>query len=326
MTFERPVLLLLLVVAPVVHWLRGAWLADEEKRLKRFVRPVLWEKVGIEPPPGRLLTRWLWTLGLLMAFFALAGPTWGRDGAFIPVGGRNVAIALDVSRSMACEDEAPSRLARAAAEIRRLVRAMPGTRFSLVLYSGQSRLAVPITVDSDYFFSRLPMGIDDPTHLPPGTSMGNLVEVMAQALPGADLESRVGIIFSDGGFHDMSVHRSIEQARNRGMALVTIGVGGDTPVTIPDHRGGVLVFQGDTVRTVLEEDALIQLAEGTGGFYSRISEVGDLTVPLNSLLDMSSMEARLQAANVGPGRRYQIFLGASLLFICAALILERRGL
>lgn len=326
MTFERPILLLLLGIAPVWHWLRAAWLRDEERRLKRFVRPVLWERVGIEAPPRRLLTRWLWTAGLLLAAFALAGPTWGRDEAFLPVGGRNVAIALDVSRSMGCDDEVPTRLGRASAEIRRIVRDMPDTRFSLILFSGQSRLAVPITLDSDFLFSRLPMSSDEPVFLPPGTSMGNLVEVMADALPGQDLESRVGIIFSDGGFHDLNIQRSIESARSRGIALVTVGVGGDTPVTVPDGRGGVLIFQGDTVRTTLEEDALRRLAEETGGFYTRISEAGDLAVPLQRLLEFSSREARLQSANIGPGRRYQLFLGTALLLMCAAIVLERRGL
>ena len=326
MTFERPILLLLLVIAPVWHWLRASWLADEEERLKRFVRPVLWERVGIEPPPRRLLTRWLWTIGLLLAAFALAGPTWGRDEAFIPVGGRNIAVALDVSRSMACDDEVPTRLGRAAAEIRRLVAGMPDTRFSLILFSGQSRLAVPITLDTDFLLSRLPMSSDEPVFLPAGTSMGNLVEVMADALPGEDLESRVGIILSDGGFHDLNIESAIETAQGRGMALVTVGVGGDTPVTVPDGRGGVIVYQGDTVRTTLEEENLERLAEATGGFYTRISEAGDLSEPITRLLENSSREARLQSANIGPGRRYQLFLGGALLLICAALVLERRGL
>lgn len=326
MTFERPFLLLMLVMAPVWHWLRTVWLADEDERLRRFVRPVLWERVGIEPPPRRLLSRWLWTVGLLLAVFALAGPTWGRDEAFLPAGGRNVAIALDVSRSMACDDEAPTRLGRAASEIRRLVGAMPDTRFSLVLFSGQSRLAVPITLDADFLYSRIPMTSEDPVFLPAGTSMGNLVTVMADALPGEDLESRVGIIFSDGGFHDLSAEASIETAMNRGMSLVTVGVGGDTPVPVPDGRGGVIVFEGDTVRTVLEEEPLIRLAEGTGGFYTRISEAGDLSDPVKRLLEMSSREARLQSANIGPGRRYQLFLGAALLLFSVALVLERRGL
>lgn len=326
MTFERPMLLLLLVVAPLWHWLRGVWLADEENRLKRFVRPVLWERVGIEPPPGRLLTRWLWTAALLLLLFSLAGPVWGRDEAFIPAGGRNVAIALDVSRSMLCDDESPTRLGRASAEIRRLVGAMPDTRFSLILFSGQSRLAVPITLDSDFLFSRLPNSGDDPLFLPPGTSVGNLVSVMADALPGENLEARVGIVFSDGGFHDLNIESSIEEALNRGMALVTVGVGGDTPVTVPDGRGGVTVFQGDTVRTVLEEEPLRRLAEGTGGFYTRISEAGHLAEPVRTLLAVTSREARLQSANTGPGRRYQYFLGGALLLMGAALVLERRGL
>lgn len=321
--FQRPVMLVFALLAPLYWWLRLRWHKDDEKRLRRFVRPVLWERVGIHPPSGHKASRLLLSLATVLFAAALAGPVWGTADAFIPSVGANVVVALDVSRSMLCDDESPNRLGRAAAEIQKLVESMPGTRFSLVLFSGHSRLAVPITLDAEYIVSRIPKSSRDDLALPEGTNLSNLVDVMVTALPNMELEGRVGIIFSDGGFHDHSVPRAVSNARSGGLALVTVGMGGDTPVTVPGNTGP-LVWQGDTVRTVLEEGSLMELARGTGGFYTRIAEAGDLSTPVEEMLRRSTDTVEEQLAGSTGARRYQYFLGAGLILAMLALFLERR--
>lgn len=323
MEFQRPWMIIFALAGPLYWWLRLRWLRDDEKRLRRFVRPVLWERMGIVPPGQHKASRLLISLAIILLSLSAAGPVWGTSPAYIPGGGENVVIALDVSRSMWCDDEAPTRLGRSAIEIRRLIRSMPGTRFSLVLFSGHSRLAVPITLDNDFILERIPSSPDDAVSLPQGTALSNLVDVMATALPDMDMEGQLGIIFSDGGFHDYTLNDAIQEARNRNIALITIGAGGDTPVTVPGDNGP-LVWQGDTVKTVLEEDWLKELALETGGFYTRISEAGDLSQPVSELLRRSSAQADADIAGAAGARRYQFFLGAALLLMLIAAGMERR--
>ncbi|MEA3265684.1 MAG: VWA domain-containing protein, partial [Candidatus Fermentibacteria bacterium] len=213
-------------------------------------------------------------------------------------------------------------LGRSAIEIRRIIRAMSGTRFSLVLFSGHARLAVPITLDNDFILDRIPSGAADAVSLPEGTTLSNLVDVMATALPDMDMEARVGIIFSDGGFHDYTLNDAIDQAHHRNMALITIGTGGDSPVSVPGENGP-MIWQGDTVKTVLEEEWLQELAEETGGFYTRISEAGDITGPIEELLHRSSAQADADIAGAAGARRFQFFIGGALLLMLAAALLER---
>jgi len=323
MEFQRPWMIILTLAAPFYWWLRLKWLRNDEKRLRIFVRPVLWARVGITPPVQHSFSRLLISVAVVLLVLSAAGPVWGTSPAYIPRGGENVVIALDVSRSMWSDDEVPTRLGRAALEIRRLIASMPGTRFSLVVFSGHARLAVPITLDSEFILDKIPSGPADDTALPQGTAIGNLVDVMATALPDMDMEGRVGIIFSDGGFHDYTLNEAIDEALERNIALITVGVGGDTPVTVPGDNGP-LVWQGDTIKTVLEEDWLKELALGTGSFYTRISEAGDLSLPVNELLRRSSAEADADIAGASGARRYQYFLGAGLLLILFAMLLERR--
>lgn len=323
MEFQRPWLILLALAAPLYWWLRIKWLREDEKRLRRFVRPVLWDKVGIKPPAQHEFSRILISLALLMFAAAAAGPVWGESRAYIPRGGENVVIALDVSRSMWCDDEAPTRLGRAAVEIRRLIESMPDTRFSLVVFSGRARLAVPITLDTEFILDRIPSDPSDDTALPDGTALSNLVDVMVTALPDMDLEGQVGVIFSDGGFHDYTLDEAVNEALDRRISLVTVGVGGDTPVTVPGDNGP-LVWQSDTIKTVLEEEWLQTLADETGGFYTRISEAGDLSQPLGELLGRSSADVDADIAGASGARRFQYFLGAGIILLLAAAWLERR--
>jgi len=326
MGFERPIMLILLVLAPVYFWLRSRWLSLEEKCLRRFVRPVLWKKVGITAPPSRILSRWFWSFTVAFLAVAGAGPEWGTGEGFIPLGGENVVFALDVSSSMWSTDEVPSRMGRAASEILRIVDDLEGVRFSLVLFSGQARLAVPITLDMDFLETRLPRISRESSGLSPGTRLGSLIDVMADALPDMGLESRIGVIFSDGGFHDYSISSAIDTANRNGLSIITVGVGGVTPVPVPDGYGGLIIEEsGDTVRTVLVEEPLQRLAEETGGFYVRLAEVDNLPSLVDAVLEYGTAEARNVVTGGSAGRRYQLFLGVALLLIGAAVVLERKG-
>ncbi|NLP06369.1 VWA domain-containing protein [Candidatus Fermentibacteria bacterium] len=326
MRFEAPFALFLLFFPALWWWLRSRWLEDEMKRLRLFVRPVLWDRVDIQPPPPRTLSRTGWCVSLALLIFSLSGPMWGESDAVIPTGGDNVAVALDVSASMASLDEAPNRLGRASSEILDLVDRLPGVRFSLVLFSGQARLAVPGTLDREFIASRIPAEPWSRNSLAPGTMLGNLVDVMLASLPEEDLETRIGVIFSDGGFHDYALERAVESAHDAGLVLVTVGVGGTDSVPLPDSAGGFRTdLRGDTVRTALAEEPLRELAERTGGFYVRLSETGDLAGLLSELLEGSREMKAEKVAGGSAGRRYQYFLGTGLAAAALAMALERRG-
>ena len=328
MAFQYPFLLLLLLVIPLYWWLRVKWHNTELKLLRLFVRPVLWERVRITPPPSRILSRILWTTAMALSITALSSPTWGTSSAIVSTGSKNLVIALDVSQSMASMDEMPSRIARAASEIRRLAEELHDVRIALVIFSGSSRLASPLTLDREFLTSRLPENVWSSSDIIPGTRLSDMVKLMVGALPEMDLEASLGIIFSDGGFHDYATESAAAEARRHGMNLVTVGVGGPIEVPIPCEEGGLLLDAGgDTVRTSLEEGSLQELAENTGGVYIRLSGTDDLVFITKAFLEHISAEnSKLATGGSATTRRYQYFLLPALLLFAAAVILERRGL
>ncbi|MBN2609195.1 MAG: VWA domain-containing protein [Candidatus Fermentibacteraceae bacterium] len=327
MGFSYPFLLLLLLLIPLYLWLRARWHSRELKQLRIFVRPVLWDRVIINPPPSRTLSRTLWAVSFALLVVSVSGPTWGRTSAVVSTGGKNLVIALDVSQSMASQDEMPSRLARAASEIERLADELRDVRVALVLFSGSSRLAVPLTLDREFLADRLPLDPWSNPDIIPGTRLGDMVDLMGSSLPDMDLEASLGIVFSDGGFHDYAVESAVDAASRYNLRLITVGVGGPIEVTIPSPDGGVLVqAPGDTVRTCLEEEPLQELAERTGGVYIRLSGSDDLVSITRSFLDnISSRNSELATGGSTGSRRFQYFLASAIILMGAAIVLERRG-
>lgn len=300
----------------------------ELKKLRTFVRPVLWKKVGITQPPSRLFSRIFWVVGLALAIFALSGPRWQTEQALVSAGGRNLVIALDVSQSMASRDEIPSRIGRAAIEIHRIAEEFENTRIALILFSGSARLAVPLTLDREYIYSRLPLQAGATSDLVSGTRLSDVVEMMAAALPDMDLEASLGIIFSDGGFQDYSVVGAADEAVRQGMRIITIGMGGPLEMPVPYQNGELIVnAKGDTITTTLNPEPLIELAERTDGAYMRLSQTEDVSGTIDSYLDqLAEYNSDLTAGGAIAGRKYQVFLGLALLLFGTALILEKRRL
>ncbi len=327
MDFQYPFLLILLLFVPLYWWLRIKWHNSELKVLRLFVRPVLWDKVRITPPPSRLFSRILWTIAFTLSITAISGPSWGRSSAITSTGGKNLVIALDVSQSMASMDEMPSRIARAATEIDRLAEELDDVRVALIIFSGSSRLASPLTLDRQFLMDRLPDNVWSNPDIIPGTQLGDMVDLMISTLPEMDLETSLGIIFSDGGFHDYAVESAAATALHNGMNLITVGVGGPLEVPVPSEQGSVLLSaDGDTVRTSLEEESLRELAEKTEGVYIPLAETDDLSSIVKAYLDhISAHNNDLTAGGSTTTRMYQYFLAPALLLFAAAIILERRG-
>lgn len=72
--------------------------------------------------------------------------------------GPDLALAIDVSASMACNDSGESRLSLAQREVRTLITSLPNSRFSLTLVGGEGVVQAPLTEDREailFFVDRL---------------------------------------------------------------------------------------------------------------------------------------------------------------------------
>ncbi len=224
--------------------------------------------------------RWkgtLLVLAVLLAVLALVGPRYGTQLREVNREGIDLMIALDVSLSMQAEDVAPSRLARAKNEIRKLLDNLQGDRVGLVLFAGDAFVQAPLT--TDYGALRLFLDVADPSQIPTqGTDFSAALNRSIQAFQGsADMEnvntprSRALLIVSDGENHIPETESVIAEARAAGVVLFAAGVGETTGAPIPLFTNGRRTGYkqdraGETVITRLEEEAL-QTLVGASNFF-----------------------------------------------------------
>src|SRR6266567_5558499 len=149
MTFGHPYLLLLLLLLPILAWLKG-----KRGKPPAFVYSSVQLVRGIlnvtQARSGGFLAALRW-LTLAIFIVALAQPRLTRSETKINASGVDIAVALDMSYSMADEDfeirgEPASRLAMAKEVLTKFIDKRQNDRIGLVPFATQAYIAVPLTL------------------------------------------------------------------------------------------------------------------------------------------------------------------------------------
>jgi Ca-activated chloride channel family protein len=325
MTFAEPLALFALLLLPVV--LLIMWRGDRaaKKRLAEIVSPRLLSGLTDSALPFlRLSRRFLLLLAIACFMLAFARPQWGFSELPIKHRGRDILLAVDTSKSMLANDVVPNRLTRAKLAAEDLIHAMPGDRFGLIAFAGEAEVEAPLTLDSPNVLEALAK-LNTNTVERGGTNFAAAIRGAVQALGKQPGTYRALVLFTDGEELDEDGLTVAKDAAKSGIRIFTVGVGSSEGSTIPAESGSLLRDRnGQIVRSKLDEHFLTQLAEATGGFYSRLSPI---TIPrlvsngLQKLAEGNIDERSLRK----PIERYQWPLSVGLLCLLLSAILSERG-
>ncbi len=300
-----------------------------------IVYAIIWRRLRLTQQVSRLLhlTQFSWwcysgravlmALGFFSLFIAVLRPQWGQKEHIIQQEGRDLFIALDVSRSMLATDCTPNRLTVAKRKIKELLPLLGCERVGLILFSGSAFVQCPLTSDYQAFNMFLD-AVDVETISSGSTDLGEPVykalEVYRQ-MP--NKTSKLLVVFTDGEDFSSNLSHCREAIEQENLKVFTVGVGTEEGAPIPlfDMAGNQIGHQKDQFDKIvishLNERTLHELCEGAGGMY----------IPLTSdSRDMKSLVARVQSfeKEVMEDRsiemlddKYHYFLLIS--FICFAL-------
>lgn len=179
--FLRP--LWLLAIAPALFLAFCIWRRQDSTLLWRgVIAPHLLRHLRMgRSRKHRMRPVTLLALAWTIASLALAGPTWKREPTPFAEDTAALAIVLEVTPGMLAQDIQPSRLERAVHKIEDLLELRPGTKTTLIAYSGSAHLVMPLTRDAEIiqvFAAEL-----TPEILPvDGNAVGEALELAAQQL------------------------------------------------------------------------------------------------------------------------------------------------
>jgi Ca-activated chloride channel family protein len=272
-------------------------------------------RVGRRSPLVLMLTALLIGVGL-------AGPRWGRVARTAESKALNVALVVDVSRSMLAQDGQPDRLTSAVRIGRRLVQDLASDRLALVVFAARPYLLAPLTLDQSAISLQLD-ALDPSIASEGGSNLGAALtlarEVLLRASEGGD---RAIIVLTDGESFDgeRAVVSAAADLPDDGITLVTVPLGSVDGSLIPDGRGGWhRDAMGEEVVT-RRDDALLQaMTDAAGGVLvpADAPDPGGEVRRALERLDRASVRDSM-AADLVP-RAWLFALGALLLLALQAV-------
>ena len=208
------------------------------------------------------------TLGTLI--LALVNPKFGTRIETVKRQGVDIVFAIDVSKSMLAEDIAPSRMGKAKQLASQIINNLASDRIGIVGYAGSAFPMLPITTD----YSMAKMYIQD-MHTDMvssmGTALSQAIEVGSNYFDDPNT-SKVMILISDGEDHGDGISNAVAMAKDKGIKIITIGVGTPEGGQIPIKQNGRIAgykkdVDGSTVITKLNDETLKEIAQKTGGTF-----------------------------------------------------------
>jgi len=326
MTFVAPQWLWGLVCVPILWWLasRRALGGVSDARRGPSARWLQVDGRGARPATDRTrrhrIGAWA-SAGVAFGVVALAQPQWGEGETIRFDQGREVLIALDLSRSMLATDVAPSRLARARLLIESTLDELRGERVGLLLFAGTAFLQSPLSADHEVLRELLP--VLEPGYLPQGgTDFASMIDAALEAFSQTGAADRFLVVLSDGESPNFSLE-AVEALAEAGVRVVALGIGTEGGALIPDGRGGIVKdARGAAVLSRLERPVLEELARGTDGVYVDAAQWIDLA----SLVERTVSEGRegqfVEERARARIHRFQWWLAPALLLLLASHVFE----
>jgi Ca-activated chloride channel family protein len=248
------------------------------------------DALGRGPGWRRHIPAILFLLGIMISLVALARP---EATVTLPSRQGTVILDMDVSRSMQANDVKPSRLEAAKAAAEAFIQNQPKSVYiGIVSFSSNAMVVQAPTTNREEVVAAINrltpqsstaigQGIitslnaiaeqtgTPPVDISPGPFGQPVPTVQPSALPPGTFAPAAIVLLSDGQNNvNPPPLNIIDQAIDRGIRIYTVGLG--------TTSGTVLTFQGRSIRVVLDETTLKQIALETDGRYFRADNETDL--------------------------------------------------
>lgn len=285
--------LLLLLPLP---WLLRRVLPDREGDDLQAVRVPWYEEVagaragGLRRPGLALVAALVWVL--LVA--AAVRPQWIGEARELPVTGRDLLLAVDISGSMDTQDmiwqnRQVNRLVVVKAVAGDFIQRRRGDRVGLILFGSRAYLQTPLTFDTETTATLLEeseIGLAGRE-----TAIGDAIGLAVKRLREDAAADRVLVLLTDGANTSGEVQpmQAAEFAAREGLTVYTVGVGADE-MRVQDFFGSRVVNPSAD----LDEDTLRAIAERTGGRYFRARDAAGLAQIYEILDELEPVESDVE--------------------------------
>jgi len=259
-----------------------------------------------------------WCLLLL----ATARPAWVGEPINLPLKGRDLMLAVDLSGSMQIQDfrlhgRAVDRLTATKAVADTFIRQREGDRIGLILFGSKAYVQSPLTFDRktvNTLLQESAIGLAGKE-----TAIGDAIGLAVKRLKKQSGSQKVLILLTDGvnTAGQLKPRDTAALAADSGIRIYTIGIGADSMV-VPSFFGNRQVNPSAD----LDEKTLTAIAEATGGQYFRARD-SDALQQIYAHIDTLEPSERDQRVFRPVHALYLWSLGFAMLIALGLLLLNK---
>ncbi len=283
------------------------------------------ELVKRTPALRSVLPRILTLGAIVCCILAAARPYHGFRNTEAQLTGRNLLIAMDISRSMETTDVGGARLEEARNAARTLIDALPKDKIGLMLFSGETELSIPLTYDHKTLQSKINLVAREWEGYG-GTNFDELLRTALQTFQRAGASgSNALVILSDGEDTIDISPELLEEAKKNKLLIIAVGIGTEEGDTIPDKQGRNGLWRNEDDQPVvskLQARTLKMLATETGGDFFILTDKTDLSAFAQAAAEKIDKHEESLELSKTPNDIYMYFAVAALVLALLAILSE----
>jgi Uncharacterized protein containing a von Willebrand factor type A (vWA) domain len=233
------------------------------------------------------IVSWLMWLALLTAF---ARPQWIGEAVALPVEGRDLMLAIDLSGSMEQQDmelsgQPVNRLNALKEVAGNFIKRRQGDRLGLILFGERAYLQAPFTFDIqtvNRLLQEAAIGLAGKS-----TAIGDAIGLAVKKMRAMDSGNRVLILLTDGANTAgvISPLKAAQLAKAEDVKIYTIGFGAEEMI-VNSFFGGQRRINPSSD---LDEPTMMRIAELTGGQYFRATNTRELEAIYDRLNELEPL-------------------------------------
>lgn len=266
-------------------------------------------------------------IALALIIIALARPQKGINFEENKDQGIDIMIALDISGSMRSIDFKPlTRIEAAKNTAADFIKERKYDRIGLVVFAGLAFTQCPLTTDKESLLNFL-SGVNVGDINIDGTAIGSAIVTSVNRLKDSKAKEKIIILITDGinNMGEVDPLSASRIAADYGIKIYAIGVGSLEGAVYEIDDGFFGKRQIRDSRAGLNEEALREISQNTGGNYFRATDISSFKESMRQIDKLEKYDIRTKKF-ISYNELYKTFALAALVLLFLIMLLENTTL
>ncbi len=264
---------------------------------------------------------------LTLCIIGMLGPSFGLNEIEARMDGKDIYLAIDVSKSMNAVDIEPSRLEKVKFELVRNLDFIKTDRVGIILFSSESFVFTPLTYDKDalgVFIKKISSNF----FMDSGTNLNSVFELLQNKFIKASSQdnyrTKIVVIITDGEDFGKINPQLIATLKKKKIHFIVLGVGETYGAKIKDGENYIKNSDSSWVVSKLDRRFLTKLNKDLAGKYFELTSQKNEVPQLLKELDKTNTDWNDKGKMTSANNKYYYFVVLALFLMMLDVVVTVR--